>query len=118
MMFNFATRSRSLTTPPTTSCMEMVTLPGNSVCISIHIEMIVRGYHAYQNMWIAVGEELPRQRERANFEGSFAVAVTAGELIVGHKKFQRFAQCFYDKMGQFSVELLDLKLSFLNFSWE
>ena len=32
-IFNFVTRSQSLTTPSTISHIEMVTLPGNSVCI-------------------------------------------------------------------------------------
>ena len=31
----------------------------------------------------------------------------AGELIVGPEKFLQFAQCFYNKMVQISVELLD-----------
>ena len=68
-------------------------------------------------MWVAVGEKLPCQRGHANSEDPFTVAVT-GELIVGCKQF---APCFYDKMGQFSVELLDLQLDdnvlgFLNLS--
>ena len=41
---------------------------------------------------------------RAKSEDPFTVAVTAGKLIVGRKKFPQFARCFYDKMGQFSVE--------------
>ena len=44
-----------------------------------------------------------------------------GELIVGHEKFPQFARCFYDQIGQFSVELLvsrleDIVLGFLNLS--
>ena len=33
-----------------------------------------------------------------------------GELIVGRKKFPQFAQCFNDKIGQLSDNLLDLRL--------
>ena len=33
-IFNFVTRSKSLTAPLTTSHLEMATLPGNSLCIS------------------------------------------------------------------------------------
>ena len=31
-------------------------------------------------------------------------------MIVGHEKFPQFARCFYDKIGQLSVDLLDLRL--------
>ena len=78
-----------------------------------------RLYYAYQRVW--VGEELPCQSVRAKSEDPFTVVVMAGELIVGREKFPQFARCFYDKMGQFSVELLDLwlddnVLGFLNLS--
>ena len=58
---------------------EMATLPRKS---SLHYE-IARGYHTYQSMWVAVGNKLPCQREQANYEDPFAVAVMKGELIVG-----------------------------------
>ena len=61
-------------------------------------------------MSVAVGEKLPCQREGANSEDLFTVAVTTGELVVGREKFPQFAQRFYDKIGQFSVDLLDLRL--------
>ena len=43
------------------------------------------------------------------------------QLIVGREFFSQFPQCLYDKMGQFSVELLDPwlngnMLGFLNLS--
>ena len=72
-------------------------------------EKIVRGYYAYQSMWVAVGQELPCLRERANYEDPFTVVVTTGKLIIGYQKFPQFARCFYDKMGQFSVDLRDLQ---------
>ncbi len=50
------------------------------------VEAMVRGYHAYKDIWTAVvGEELPCQRERAgNPPDPFAVAVLKDEAIVGH----------------------------------
>ena len=72
-------------------------------------------------MWVAVGDKLPCQREQANSEDLFAVAVTKGELILGHfpKKFPQFAWCFYDEVG--SILSLDTRLygnalRFLNLS--
>ena len=47
------------------------------------------------------------KRERANSKYPFTVTVMTGELIVSREKFLQFAQCFYDKMSQFSVELQD-----------
>ena len=44
---------------PTILCVEMITLPGNST----NVEMIVRGYHIYQSVWVIVGKELSCQRE-------------------------------------------------------
>ncbi len=52
---------------------------------SFSIEAMVRGYHAYKDIWTAVvGEELPCQRERANPRDPFAVAVLKDEAVVGH----------------------------------
>ena len=44
-------------------------------------------------MWVAVSEKLPCQREHADSEDQFTVAVT-GELIVGLKKFQQLCSMF------------------------
>ena len=71
----FATRSRYLTTPPTISHMEMVTLS-----VYFYVKTTVRRYHAYKSMSVAVSEELPCQREGANSEDLFTVAVMTGEL--------------------------------------
>ena len=58
-----------------------------------------------------VGEELQCQREGANSEDLFEVVVTTGALIIiGHEKFLQCAQCFYNKIGQFSGDLLVLWL--------
>ncbi len=52
---------------------------------SFSVEAMVRGCHAYKDIWTAVvGEELPCQRERANPRDPFAVAVLKDEAIVGH----------------------------------
>ncbi len=52
---------------------------------SFSVEAMVRGYHAYKDIWTAVvGEELPCQRQRANPRDPFAVAVLKDEAIVGH----------------------------------
>ena len=73
-IFIFATRSRYLTTPPTISRMEMVTLS-----VYFNVKTTVRRQHAYQNVSVAVGEKLPCQREGANSEDLFAVAVMTGK---------------------------------------
>ena len=93
--------------------------PVRELSTYFNVEMILRGYHTYESMWVDVGKELPCQRERATSEDPFTVTVTTGELIVGCKKFLLFARCFYNKMGEFSIELLDPQLndnvlSFLN----
>ncbi len=52
---------------------------------SFSVEAMVRGYHAYKDIWTAVvGEDLLCQRERANPRDQFAVAVLKDEAIVGH----------------------------------
>ncbi len=53
---------------------------------SFSVEAMVRGYHAYKDIWTAVvGEELPCQRERANPRDPFAVVVLKDEAIVGFR---------------------------------
>ena len=74
-IFIFATRSRYPTTPPTIFLTQMVTLSMN-----FNVKTIVRRQHAYQSVSVAVGKELPCQREGANSEDLFAVAVMTGEL--------------------------------------
>ena len=79
-----------------TSCMEMVTLS-----MYFNVEMVVRHYHAYQSVSVAVVEKLSCKMEGANSEDLYAVAVMTGKLIVGCKKIPQFARCFCDKIGQF-----------------
>ncbi len=53
---------------------------------SFSLEAMVRGYHAYKDIWTAVvGEELPCQRERVNLRDPFAVVVLKDEAIVGFR---------------------------------
>ena len=68
-----------------------------TLSVYFNIERIVRRYHAYQSVSVTVSEKLPCQREGANSEDLFAVAVMTGELIIGRKKFPQFARCFYNK---------------------
>ena len=52
---------------------------------SFSVEAMVRGYHAYKDVWAAVhGEELSCQREVGNRFDSFAVAIMRDETVVGH----------------------------------
>ena len=84
-IFIFATRSQCLTTPPTISRTEMVTL---SVYFNVEI---LRCYHAYQSVSVAVDKKLPCQREGSTSDDLFIDAVTTGKLIVGHENFLQFA---------------------------
>ena len=48
-------------------------------------ESMVRGYHVYQEVWVAaVGEELSCVRESENHHDPFSVAVVRSGVIVGH----------------------------------
>ena len=69
-------------------------------------------------MWVAVGNQMPCQREQANFEDPFAVAVMKGELIVGcfPPNFLQFASVLLRKGGVNSLSLDMRHLSFLNLS--
>ena len=73
-----------------------------TVCI-FNVETIVR-----LSKSVAVSEKLPCQREGPNSEDLFAVA--ASWSYIGREKFPLFARCFYDKTGQPSVDILDLRL--------
>ena len=50
-------------------------VPARELRVCFNVETIVRGYHAYQSVWVAVGEELPCQSEQANSEDPFTVVV-------------------------------------------
>ena len=99
-IFISATRSQCLTAPPTISRMEMVTHSmhfqrQNDSKISTLIKgcwsLSVKNCHAK-------GMELT------------PMMYICGELIVGHEKCPQFAQCFNDKTGHLSDNLLDLRL--------
>ncbi len=68
---------------------------------SFSVEAMVRGYHAYKDIWTAVvGEELPCQQKRANPRDPFAVAVLKDEAIVGHVR----DRSWNDGSGQGALE--------------
>ena len=53
--------------------------------VSFLVEAVVRGYHAYKDIWTAVyGEELPCEREAGNRVDAFGVAVMKDGMVVGH----------------------------------
>lgn len=49
------------------------------------IELCVRGYHVYKDIWeAAIGEELLCERETRNTKDRYAVAVKKDGTVVGH----------------------------------
>ena len=67
--------------------------------VYFNIETIVRGYLAYQSMWVAVGKNCHAKLTHPE-EVPFAVSVMA-------KNFRGLlARCLYNKIGQSFVELL------------
>ena len=91
------------------------------VYFNIETIAIVRGYLAYQTMWVAVGEELPCQREWANSpRGSFHCCGDGRQVDRRSQKFPRFAWCLYYNIGHFLLSMLldprleDNALGFLN----
>ena len=49
------------------------------------IELFVRGYHVYRNIWeAAIGKELPCEWETRNTKDRYAVAVKNDSTVVGH----------------------------------
>ena len=84
----------------------------SSVQLSLHaamsftVQSVIRGYHEYKDMWIAViGEELSCKREPTNREDRFAVAVTKDSSIVGTYlgKYQLFVPCFCGSLARSAV---------------
>ena len=52
---------------------------------SFSIEAMVRGYHAYKDIWTAVvGKESPCKQEVGNMFDPFAIAVMRGDTVIGH----------------------------------
>ena len=53
--------------------------------VSFSVEAVVRGYHAYKDIWAAVyGKELPCEREAGNRVDAFTMAVMKDGMVVGH----------------------------------
>ena len=106
-IFIFATRSRYLTTPPTISCMETVTLSEY-----FNVKTTVR---SYQSVSVAVGEELPCQRKGANSEDLFAVVV----MTASYRRSQKIsAVCSMYSMQGTILSMLDgSRTNFLSIYW-
>lgn len=61
---------------------------GNAVttCFTFFIEAMIRGYHVYQSVWVAVnGEVLKRSCEIGNCSDPYTVAVTKNSREAGNR---------------------------------
>ena len=79
-------------------------MPGfGTMCdISMSVEAVVRGYHEYKGIWVAVVcEELSCRREPTNREDRFAVAVVKDSNVVGHvpRKISSVCSLFLRESG-------------------
>ena len=66
------------------------------------VDVCVRGYHIYKDIWPAViGEVLACEREPSNSQDRYAVAVKKDETIVGHlpRKLSRICSLFLRRGG-------------------
>ena len=98
VVFISATRSRCLTTPPTIFRMEMVT----------HSVYFQRRNDSKTSKRVGrCQQKTAIPKGGSKLWGSIR---SCSELIVGREKFPQFAWCFYDKIDQLSVNLLDLRL--------
>ena len=62
--------------------------------VAFEIDSCIRGYHAYGAIWTpAVGEHLSCERETANTEDPYAVAVMRRSTVVGHVPRKMSAAC-------------------------
>ena len=73
---------------PTTLCVEMVALPGNSACTDV--EIIVKGYHTYQSVWVDVCEKRGELIPRINLQ---LATVVKAEFFVDHVLENAFIVC-------------------------
>ena len=70
--------------------------------VPFSVETVVRGYHKYKDIWVAVvGEELPCRREPTNQEDRSTVAVVKDSNIVGHvpRKISSICSLFLRQSG-------------------
>jgi len=80
--------------------------------MSFTVQSVIRGYHEYKDMWIAViGEELSCKREPTNREDQFGVAVTKDSSIVGHvsRKISVVCSLFLCQSGKISCCVTGLR---------
>ena len=68
---------------------------------SFSVEAMVRGYHAYKDIWTTVNEELPCQREDGNQVDAFAVAIVKDGTVVGYvpKKISSVCSLYLHRGG-------------------
>ena len=70
--------------------------------VSFSVEAVVREYHQYKDIWVAVvDEELSCRREPTNREDGFAVVVVKDSNVVGHilKKISSICSLFLRQSG-------------------
>ena len=73
--------------------------------VTFEIDSCIRGYHAYGVIWTpTVGEHLSCEREMANTEDPYAVAVMRRSTVVGHVPRRMSAACalFLEREGTIS----------------
>ena len=73
--------------------------------VAFEIDSCIRGYHTYGAIWTpAVGEHLSCERETANTEDPYAVAVKRRSTVVGHVPRKMSAACalFLERGGTIS----------------
>ena len=73
------------------------------------IEVMVRGYHIYQDSWDAgIGEQLPCKREPGNRKDLFAVAVVRPNVTIGHapKKISSVCSMFVLRGGTTHIRVI------------
>ena len=83
-------------------------MEGDNEYQTFAVESMVRGYHVYQEIWIAaVGEELPCVRETDNHRDPFAVAVERSGVTVGHipKKISSICSMFMRRGGMMNCRI-------------
>ena len=80
--------------------------------VRFSVEAMVRGYHAYKDVWDAtIGEQLPCQSEHGNAQDAFAVAVLKDGAIVGHvpRKISAACSMFLRRGGSISCQVTESK---------
>ena len=85
--------------------------------VSFSVKVVVRGYHAYKDIWAAVHcEELSCERETGNRIDAFAVAVMKDGMVVGHipKKISSVLISFW---AHFQLRLSKVRVVCMRTTW-